>query len=32
MKKVLPKPDVNEIVQNRKLEKTFVNNLGIKIY
>ena len=29
-KKVLPKPDVNEIVQNRKLEKTFVNNLGIK--
>ena len=29
-KKVLPKADVNEIVQNRKLEKTFVNNLGIK--
>ena len=29
-KKVLPKPDVNKIVQNRKLEKTFVNNLGIK--
>ena len=29
-KKVFPKPDINEIVQNRKLEKTFVNNLGIK--
>ena len=29
-KKVLPKPDINEIVQNRKLEKTFVNDLGIK--
>ena len=29
-KKVLPKPDINKIVQNRKLEKTFVNNLGIK--
>jgi 5-(carboxyamino)imidazole ribonucleotide synthase len=29
-KKVLPKPDINRIVQNRKLEKTFVNNLGIK--
>ena len=28
-KKVLPKPDVNEIVQNRKLEKTFVNNLSL---
>jgi len=29
-KKVLPKPDINKIVQNRKLEKTFVNDLGIK--
>ncbi len=28
-RKVLPKPDINQIVQNRKLEKTFVNNLGI---
>jgi len=29
-KKVLPNPDINQILQNRKLEKTFVNNLGIK--
>ena len=29
-KKVLPKPNINEIIQNRKLEKTFVNDLGIK--
>ncbi len=29
-KKVLPRPDINQTVQNRKLEKTFVNNLGIK--
>ena len=29
-KKVLPKPEINEIIQNRKLEKTFVNDLGIK--
>ena len=29
-KKVLPKPGINKIVQNRKLEKTFLNNLGIK--
>ncbi len=29
-KKVLPKPNINEIVQNRKSEKTFVNELGIK--
>ena len=29
-KKVLPKPDINKIIQNRKLEKTFVNGLGIK--
>jgi 5-(carboxyamino)imidazole ribonucleotide synthase len=29
-KKVYPKPDINKIVQNRKLEKTFVNDLGIK--
>ena len=30
VKKVLPKPDINKIVQNRKLEKTFVNDLDIK--
>ena len=29
-KKVLPKPEINKIIQNRKLEKTFVNDLGIK--
>ena len=29
-KKVFPKPNINQIVQNRKLEKTLVNNLGIK--
>jgi 5-(carboxyamino)imidazole ribonucleotide synthase len=29
-KKVLPKPGINKIIQNRKLEKTFVNDLGIK--
>ena len=29
-KKVYPKPDINEIIQNRKLEKTFVNNLDIR--
>jgi len=29
-KKVLPKPDINQTVQNRKLEKTFINDLGIK--
>jgi len=29
-KKVLPKPDINKVIQNRKLEKTFVNDLGIK--
>ena len=29
-KKVLPRPDVNKVIQNRKLEKTFVNDLGIK--
>ena len=29
-KKVLPKPNINEIIQNRQLEKTFVNDLGIK--
>ena len=27
---VLPNPDINKIAQNRKLEKTFVNELGIK--
>ena len=29
-KRVLPKPNINQIVQNRKLEKTFVNDLGIR--
>jgi len=29
-KKILPKPEINKIIQNRKLEKTFVNKLGIK--
>ena len=29
-KKVYPNPDINKIIQNRKLEKTFVNDLGIK--
>ena len=28
-KKVFPKPEINKTIQNRKLEKTFVNNLGI---
>ena len=29
-KKVLPSPNINKIAQNRKLEKTFVNEIGIK--
>ncbi len=29
-KKVLPKPGINKIIQNRQLEKTFINKLGIK--
>ena len=29
-KKVLPKPNINQVIQNRKLEKAFVNDLGIK--
>ncbi len=28
-KKVLPKPEINKIIQNRKLEKSFINDLGI---
>ena len=28
-KKVFPKPEVNKVIQNRKLEKSFVNKLGI---
>ena len=28
-KKVLPKPEINKIIQNRKLEKSFVNGVGI---
>ena len=30
VKPVLPNPNINKIAQNRKLEKTFVNELGIK--
>ena len=29
-KKVYPKPSINKIIQNRQLEKTFVNDLNIK--
>ena len=29
-KRVLPKPDINQVIQCRNLEKTFVNDLGIK--
>ncbi len=29
-KKVLPKPEINKIFRNRKLEKKFVNDLGIQ--
>ena len=29
-KEVLPKPDINQVIQNRNLEKTFLNDLGIK--
>ena len=29
-KKVYPNPDINKIIQNRKLEKSFVNDLGIQ--
>ncbi len=29
-KKVLPKPEINKVIQNRQLEKKFVNGLGIK--
>jgi 5-(carboxyamino)imidazole ribonucleotide synthase len=29
-KKVLPTPDINKIIQNRKLEKSLINDLGIK--
>ena len=29
-KRVFPKPDINQTIQNRKLEKIFINNLGIK--
>ena len=28
-KKVLPHPKINKVAQNRKLEKTFINELGI---
>ena len=28
-KKVLPRPEINKVIQNRKLEKSFVNELGI---
>ena len=30
VKKVYPKPNINKIIQNRKLEKTLVNDLDIK--
>ena len=30
VKKVYPKPDINKIIQNRKLEKTLINDLDIK--
>ena len=30
VKRVYPKPDINRIIQNRKLEKTLVNDLDIK--
>ncbi len=30
LKKVLPKPEINKVVQNRKLEKEFINSLKIK--
>ena len=29
-KRVFPKPDINQIIQNRKSEKIFINNRGIK--
>ena len=29
-KRVIPKPEINQIIQNRKLEKQFINDLGIK--
>ena len=29
-KRVIPKPEINQIIQNRKLEKKFINDLGIK--
>ena len=29
-KKVLPKPEINRVIQNRQLEKKFINDLGIK--
>ena len=29
-KEVIPRPDINKVIQNRELEKTFLNNLGIK--
>ena len=29
-KEVLPDPKINQIVQNRKIEKTFINELGIQ--
>tara|TARA_B100000941_G_C28479456_1_gene541224 strand:+ start:60 stop:1103 length:1044 start_codon:yes stop_codon:yes gene_type:complete len=29
-KKVLPKPEIIKIIQNRKSEKTFINDLGVK--
>ena len=30
IKKVLPSPEINKIVQNRKEEKSFINSIGVK--
>ena len=30
LKKVIPKPEINKIIQNRLTEKDFINNLNIK--
>ena len=30
LKKVIPKPEINKIIQNRLSEKDFLNSLGIK--
>mgnify|MGYP000932116193 CR=1 FL=1 len=30
LKPVFPKPSINQIVQNRFIEKNFINNIGIR--